>query len=180
MSQSGEPMTLADTIGKPRANLRAELLLNGPIVSTLFRLSWPNIIVMLAQSSTGLVETWWISHLGTDALAGMAVVFPVVMLMQMMSQGAMGGGISSAIARALGAGRRSEADAFVLHSIIINVVFGAFFSIAVLVFGPPPLSCSRRPRPLPRCGVEVLKRRVRGCSPAVDHEQLGERHSGHR
>src|ERR1700722_9910530 len=83
-------MTLADTIGKPRASLRAELLLNGPVVSTLFRLSWPNIIVMLAQTSTGLVETWWISHLGTDALAGMAVVFPVVMLMQMMSQGAMG------------------------------------------------------------------------------------------
>src|ERR1700690_493456 len=82
MSQSGEPMTLADTTGKPRANLRAQLLLNGPIVSTLFRLSWPNIIVMLAQTSTGLVETWWISHLGTDALAGMAVVFPVVMLMQ--------------------------------------------------------------------------------------------------
>src|ERR1700730_14229127 len=99
------PMTLADTIGKPRVNLRAQLLLNGPIVSTLFRLSWPNIIIMLAQASTGLVETWWISHLGTDALAGMAVVFPVVMLMQMMSQGAMGGGISSAIARALRAGR---------------------------------------------------------------------------
>jgi putative MATE family efflux protein len=137
MSQSGDRMTLADTIGKPRVNLRAQLLLDGPIISTLFRLSWPNIIVMLAQASTGLVETWWISHLGTDALAGMAVVFPVVMLMQMMSQGAIGGGISSAIARALGAGRRSEADAFVLHSILINVVFGAFFSIAVLVFGSP-------------------------------------------
>jgi putative MATE family efflux protein len=92
---------------------------------------------MLAQTSTGLVETWWISRLGTDALAGMAVVFPAVMLMQMMSQGAMGGGISSAIARALGAGRHDEADAFVLHAILINVIFGAFFSIAVLAFGPP-------------------------------------------
>jgi putative MATE family efflux protein len=91
---------------------------------------------MLAQASTGLIETWWISHLGTDALAGMAVVFPVVMLMQMMSQGAMGGGISSAIARALGAGRRQEADALVLHAILINVVFGTFFSIVVLSFGP--------------------------------------------
>jgi putative MATE family efflux protein len=130
-------MKLRDTIGKPRADLRTQLLLDGPVVATLFRLSWPNILVMLAQSSTGLVETWWISHLGTDALAGMAVVFPVVMLMQMMSQGAMGGGISSAIARALGAGRSREADALVLHAIIINVVFGAFFSIAVLVFGPP-------------------------------------------
>src|ERR1700733_3634103 len=136
MSQSGDRMTLADGIGKPRANPRAQLLLNGPILSTLFRLSWPNIMVMLAQTSTGLVETWWISHLGTDALAGMAVVFPVVMLMQMMSQGAMGGGIYSAIARALGAGRRDEADALVLHALPINMAFGAFFSIAVLTFGP--------------------------------------------
>jgi Na+-driven multidrug efflux pump len=91
---------------------------------------------MLAQASTGLIETWWISHLGTDALAGMAVVFPVVMLLQMMSQGAMRGGISSAIARALGVGRRQDADALVLHEILINVVFGAFFSITVLSFGP--------------------------------------------
>jgi Na+-driven multidrug efflux pump len=94
-------MTLTSTIEPPRANLRTQLLLKGPIVSTLFRLSWPNILVMLAQTSTGLIEIWWISHLGTDALAGMAVVFPAVMLMQMMSQGAMGGGTSSAIARAL-------------------------------------------------------------------------------
>jgi Na+-driven multidrug efflux pump len=129
-------MTLTYTVGKPNVTPRTQLLLDGPIVSTLFRLSWPNILVMLAQTSTGLVETWWISHLGTDALAGMAVVFPVVMLMQMMSQGAMGGGISSAIARALGAGRHREADAFVLHAILINVGFGAFFSIAVLEFGP--------------------------------------------
>jgi Na+-driven multidrug efflux pump len=58
------------------------------------------------------------------------------MLMQMMSQGAMGGGISSAIARALGGGRQEQADALVLHAILINVVFGAFFMITVLAFGP--------------------------------------------
>ena len=67
-------------------------------------MAWPNILVMLAQASTGLIETWWVSRLGTDALAGMALVFPGFMMMQMLSAGAMGGGISSAIARALGAG----------------------------------------------------------------------------
>jgi putative MATE family efflux protein len=116
---------------------RTQVLLHGPIVATLFRLSWPNILVMLAQTSTGLVETWWISRLGTDALAGMAVVFPTVMLMQMMSQGAMGGGIASAISRALGARRREDADALVLHAILINVAFGAFFSVVVLAWGSP-------------------------------------------
>ncbi len=88
-------------------------------------MAWPNILVMLAQASTGLIETWWVSRLGTDALAGMALVFPGFMMMQMLSAGAMGGGISSAIARALGGGRRDDADALVLHAIIINVALGS-------------------------------------------------------
>jgi len=46
-----------------------------------------------------LIETYFVAKLGTDALAGTALVFPAVMLMQMVSAGAMGGGISSAIAR---------------------------------------------------------------------------------
>ena len=71
-------------------------LLQGPIVPTLLRMAWPNILVMVAQASTGLIETWFVAKLGTDALAGMALVFPGVMMMQMISAGAMGGGISSA------------------------------------------------------------------------------------
>jgi Na+-driven multidrug efflux pump len=59
-------------------------------------------------------------------------VFPLLMLMQMMSAGAMGGGISSAIARALGAGRRDDADALALHALAIGLVFGAAFTLAVL------------------------------------------------
>ena len=87
--------------------------------------------------ATGLIETYFVAKLGTDALAGMALVFPCVMLMQMISAGAMGGGISSAIARALGAGRREEADALVLHAVVINVALGAFFSVIMLAFGAP-------------------------------------------
>ncbi|MEJ1976153.1 MAG: MATE family efflux transporter [Acetobacteraceae bacterium] len=102
----------------------------------LLRLAWPNILVMLAQSSTGLIEMWYVARLGTDALTGMALVLPVLILMQNMSQGAMGGGISSAIARALGAGRRDKADSFVLHALVINAGLGLFFSIVVTLAGP--------------------------------------------
>jgi MATE family, multidrug efflux pump len=115
---------------------RTEALLHGAIVPTLLRLAWPNVLVMLAQAATGLIETWFVSRLGTDALAGMALVFPGFMMMQMLSAGAMGGGISSAIARALGARRRDDADALVLHALIINVALGLAFSALVLVFGP--------------------------------------------
>jgi putative MATE family efflux protein len=119
------------------AEARTRRLLHGPIVMTLLALAWPNILVMVAQASTGLIETWFISHLGTDALAGMALVFPGVMLMQMISAGAMGGGISSAIARAIGAKRRDDANALVLHALVINVLLGASFSIIMLAFGRP-------------------------------------------
>ncbi|WP_439500051.1 MATE family efflux transporter [Bosea sp. (in: a-proteobacteria)] len=117
--------------------LRTRKLLQDPIVPMLLRMAWPNILIMLAQAATGLIETWWISRLGTDALAGMALAFPPIMLMQMISAGAMGGGISSAVARALGAGRRDEADAVVLHAIVINLALGLFFSVVMLAFGRP-------------------------------------------
>ncbi|MET0507116.1 MAG: MATE family efflux transporter [Burkholderiaceae bacterium] len=110
-------------------------MLQGPIVPTLLAMAWPNILVMLAQASTGLIETWWVSHLGTDALAGMALVFPGFMMMQMLSAGAMGGGISSAIARALGGNRRDDADALVSHALVVNLVLGLAFSGLFLVFG---------------------------------------------
>jgi putative MATE family efflux protein len=123
---------------KPAAmDPRTRILLHGPIVPTLIRMAWPNVLVMGAQAATGLIETYWVGRLGTDALAGMALVFPGVMLMQMISSGAMGGGISSAIARALGGGRRAEADALVLHAVVINVLLGATFSGLLLVFGRP-------------------------------------------
>jgi putative MATE family efflux protein len=134
-----EAVIAAPVSALPRAteiDSRTGALLRGSIVPTLLHLAWPNVLVMLAQASTGLIETWWVSRLGTDALAGMALVFPVVMLMQMVSGGAMGGGISSAIARALGAGHRDEADALVMHAIVVNVTLGAFFSFVMLAFGP--------------------------------------------
>ena len=111
---------------------RTRLLLEAPITGTLLRLAAPNVLVMVVQASVGLIETYFVSRLGTDALAGVALVFPVVMLMQMMSAGAMGGGISSAVARALGAGRRADANALALHALAIAVIFGLFFMLAML------------------------------------------------
>jgi putative MATE family efflux protein len=87
---------------------------------------------MLAQASVGLIETYFVGRLGTEALAGVALVFPLVMLMQMMSAGAMGGGISAAIARALGAGRRTDADALAVHALAIALILGLAFMLAVL------------------------------------------------
>jgi putative MATE family efflux protein len=133
-----DPPVAAEPVAAPKPmDPRTRLLLQGPIVPTLLRMAWPNVLVMGAQAATGLIETYWVGKLGTDALAGMALVFPGVMLMQMFSAGAMGGGISSAIARALGAGKRDQADALVLHALVINLLIGAAFTAAMLAWGRP-------------------------------------------
>src|SRR5215472_19109651 len=120
---------------QPRYDPRTRALIEGPIAASLVRLAAPNVLVMLAQTSVGLVEIYFVGKLGTDPLAGVALVFPVVMLMQMMSAGAMGGGMSSAIARALGGGRRADADALALHALVIALVFGLTFTVTLLLGG---------------------------------------------
>lgn len=109
---------------------RQKRILTGPILPTLLSLSGPTIVVLLVQTGVGVAETYFVSNLGTDALAGVALVFPALMLMQMMSNGGIGGGVSSAVARALGAGRKADADALAWHSIVVGVAFGVVFTAA--------------------------------------------------
>lgn len=131
---SGEPL-VDEGAARSAMSPRTRLLLFGPILPTLVRLAWPNVLVMLAQASTGLIETWWVSRLGGDALAGMALVFPGYMMMGMLSAGAIGGGIASAVARALGSGRRDDADALAMHALLINLALGLATSAIFLAFG---------------------------------------------
>ncbi|GAB7541501.1 MATE family efflux transporter [Cupriavidus sp. 8B] len=109
-------------------------MLEAPIVPTVLRMSVPNMLMMLAQASTGLIETWFLAKLGTDVLAGVAVVIPVLMLMGNMSQGAMGGGISAAVARALGAGNQTLINQIPRHALAINVLIGVAFAAMLLTF----------------------------------------------
>ena len=115
---------------------RTAILLEAPVGRTILGLALPNVVVMVAQASIGLIETYFVAKLGLDALAGMALVFPLFMLLQMVSAGAMGGGILSAIARALGSGRRDRADELVWYAVAITVALGAFTTVAALLFGP--------------------------------------------
>ena len=111
-------------------------LLTGPVLPTLLRLALPNVLAMTMAVMVGIAETYYIGVLGTEPLAAMAVVFPFAMLMQMMSSGAMGGGVSSAVSRALGASNPARARETALHAVVIGVLAGLAFSLVFLVFGP--------------------------------------------
>ena len=111
-------------------------LVTGPILPTLLRLAAPNVVAMTMSVLVGIAETRYVGLLGTAPLAAMAIVFPFAMLVQMMSAGAMGGGVSSAVARALGANDRERARTLALHAVVIGTVAGLATTAVFLAFGP--------------------------------------------
>lgn len=115
---------------------RTRLLLEAPIGRTLLKLAMPNVVVMVVQAAIGLVETYYIAKLGTDALAGLALVFPLQMLFVMITAGAMGGGILSAVARALGGGRQSDANGLVWQAVWIAISLGLLTTAVLIAAGP--------------------------------------------
>jgi MATE family, multidrug efflux pump len=128
-------MTIEASIDARPPAAPVNALLTAPILPTLLKLALPNSIAMLATALVAVAETSYIGRLGVEPLAGIALVFPFVMLTQMMSAGAMGGGVSSAVSRALGAGNRERAAALALHAVMIGTLAGLFFTSMMLVFG---------------------------------------------
>ena len=111
-------------------------LVEGPILRTLLWLAWPNVVALSAGTCVVIAETSYIGRLGVESLAAMALVFPFVILTMTMSGGAMGGGVASAIARALGAGDTDRASTLAAHALLIGICFGLMFMLVMLIFGP--------------------------------------------
>lgn len=113
-----------------------QAILHGPVLATILRLALPTVAVLVAQTLVGVAETYYVSRLGTDALVGVSVVFPVWMLMTMMSAGGIGGGVASAVARAIGSHHLDDADDHVLHGIALGALLGLLFMGCIWIFGP--------------------------------------------
>jgi putative MATE family efflux protein len=115
---------------------RTQMMLEARILPTLLRLSAPNVLNLLALAGLITFDALFVGQLGPQALAGLTLVFPWMMLMQHTAASGMGGAVSSAIARALGAGRRDLADALAAHALVLTVVLAGFFAVAMLAGGP--------------------------------------------
>ena len=128
---------MTDLTMKPAAAARTRLLLEGPIVSTLLRLAIPNLVVnVVLIAVTASVDAHFVGLLGLEPLAGLALVFPLLMLMQQMANSAMGGAIAASIGRALGAGRRQDAASLSIHALVISAAAAALFAALFLLAGP--------------------------------------------
>ncbi|MFN0299649.1 MAG: MATE family efflux transporter [Burkholderiales bacterium] len=125
----------ANTPVRPMA-ARTKMLLNAPIFATLLRLSAPNALNLLALVGLITFDAVFVGRLGAEALAGVSLVFPWVMLMQHTAASGMGGAVSSAVARALGAGRRDLADALAFHALVLALALAMIFSTFMLLGAP--------------------------------------------
>ncbi len=114
---------------------RRQMMLAGPIVPTILALATPNVLNVAMQSLVSVSDAWFVGRLGTLDLAALALVFPTQMALGQMSAGAMGGGISSSVARALGAGNRAAAEAAAAHALAIALGMAALFAIVFVGFG---------------------------------------------
>ena len=141
-SDAGKPAAIARpaiasaSIAPARAIETRSTILTGPVLPTLLRLALPTMTVLIAQTAVNIAEAYYVGYLGTDSLAGVALVFPVFMLMTMMSNGGLGSGVASAVARATGAGRKDDANALVLDAMVLAVIVGAIFTIGTHWGGP--------------------------------------------
>ena len=123
---------------KPRDRFAA--MLHDPVAPMLAKLSAPNVANAFALTAIWIADAWYIGRLGALPLASVALVFPVQAMMQMMSAGAMGGAVSSAVARALGAGDAARADALVRHSVAIAIVMALLCFAVFGLFAEPVFS----------------------------------------
>jgi putative MATE family efflux protein len=115
----------------------AHPLISGPILRTLLRLAAPNVMATSMAVLVGLAETFYIGALGVVPLAALGLVFPFAMLTGMLSAGAMGGGVASALARAFGAGDAARAQAVALHALVIGTFGGVLYSLLLLALQRP-------------------------------------------
>ena len=114
---------------------RRQMMLAGPIVPTILALAMPNVLNVAMQSLVSISDGWFVGQLGIVDLAALALVFPTQMTLGMMSAGAMGGGISSSVARALGAGNRAAAEAAAAHALAIALGMSVLFAVVFVGFG---------------------------------------------
>jgi len=119
------------------ANRGPSSLVDGPILRTLLRLAAPNVMATSMAVLVGLAETFYVGVLGVVPLAALGLVFPFAMLTGMLSAGAMGGGVASALARAFGAGDALRAQSVALHALLIGAVGGVFYSLLFLSVAAP-------------------------------------------
>ena len=103
-------------------------LTEGPVQGHLFRLGIPMSIGIFAVMSAAVVDTFYISKLGTTPLAAVAFCVPLIFVIQALSIG-LGAGASSVVSRAAGEGDHDRLSRQTTDSVLLAVLVVTGFAI---------------------------------------------------
>jgi putative MATE family efflux protein len=115
---------------------KSPALTEGPVAAHLQRLALPMVWGILATMSFNLVDTYFVAQLGDAPLAAMSFTFPVVMVINSFAIG-LGAGVSSAVARAYGAGDIARVRRLVTDTTLLAVLIALLISVAGLASMAP-------------------------------------------
>ncbi|MFQ7309095.1 MAG: MATE family efflux transporter [Mediterraneibacter sp.] len=110
-----------------------------PIFSLLVSMSVPMMLSMLIQSLYNIVDSIYVSRLGTDALTAVSLAYPLQNAIVSVAVG-VGIGITSAISIHLGSGEQEKADRSATLGIALTVVHCILFILAGIFITKPFLS----------------------------------------
>ena len=113
-------------------NIKKAYLTDGPIGATLFRLTLPMILSLLAMVSFNLIDTFFIGQLGAEELAAIGFTFPVVFVIGGIAMG-LGIATSSLVSRAIGSGDTEQVRRLATDSLMLAVLTVLFFVILGLL-----------------------------------------------
>ena len=99
----------------------------------LITMSIPLIISLLITSFYNLIDAFWVSGLGADALAGVGFFTPIFMILVGFGNG-LGSGAAFALSKYLGENNKLKADNASVHSILINVIVSLIITILFWFF----------------------------------------------
>jgi putative MATE family efflux protein len=120
-------------------NSNTEALAHERVGVLILKFSIPSIVGMLVNGLYNVMDRVFVGRgVGPEALAGVAIVFPLMMLVMAMGM-LVGMGASSLIALKLGAGKRGEAEAAVGTAATMALALSAVFTLVVALFMRPIL-----------------------------------------
>ena len=102
-------------------------LTQGPVTKKLISLAIPMVFGMLSMVVFNLVDTFFVSRLGTEELAAMGFTFPVVMFIVSIALG-FGIATSSVVSRAIGRGDHHQVQRLTTDSLIISLFIVVIFA----------------------------------------------------
>lgn len=112
-----------------------------PVGKLFFKLAIPSVLAQVVNLLYNLIDRIFIgriSEVGSDALTGVGVCFPLIIIVSAFSSlFGMGGAPKAAIK--LGEGNQNEANKILGNSITMTILFAIILTIVVLIFKEPIL-----------------------------------------